>query len=115
MLGFIRAREGQPGDVHVSELIGKMYKGRATTPMMTFTIEEDEDIDYSATPLQAEVVVNTESTHLLSDRVVGTVGFCGALALLSSTCCCFCKGCHKTELTHTYNKFTLFGLCCPFR
>ena len=99
----------------MSELMRNAYKGRPTTHMMTFTIEEDEDIDYTMTPLQPEVVINTESTHLLSDRVVGTIGFCGALALLSSTCCCFCKGCHKTELTSTYNKFTLFGLCCPFR
>ena len=95
---------------------------------MVFTIEEDEEIDYTTTPLEPEespppnmkIVINTfqednipESTSLLGDRVVGTVGFCGAVALLSSTCCCFGRGCHTDEIAHTFNKHTLFGLCCP--
>jgi hypothetical protein len=98
---------------------------------MVFTIEEDEEIDYTTTPLQSaeepstpppnmKIVINTfqednipESTSLLGDRVVGTVGFCGAVALLSSTCCCFGRGCHTDEIAHTFNKHTLFGLCCP--
>jgi hypothetical protein len=49
-----------------------------------------------------------ESSCLLGERiVVGTVGFCGALALLSATCCCFCNGLHRQELANTHNKFTL--------
>ena len=86
---------------------------------MVFTIEEDEDIDYSATPVEPtapEMIVpttETESSGLLGDRVVGTMGFCGAL--LSTTCCCFGRGLHREEIAHTYNKHTLFGLCCPFR
>ena len=99
--------------------------------MMTFSIEDtDDDLDYTPTPLDAPdtesvpdltFVINAfpddhfppESSCLLGDRVAGTFGFCGALALLSSTCCCFCRGCHRTELVNTFNKFTLFGLCCP--
>ena len=93
---------------------------------MIFTIEEDEDIDYSATPIEPterppptapEMIIpttETESSGLLGDRVVGTLGFCGALALLSTTCCCFGRGLHREEIAHTYNKHTLFGLCCPF-
>ena len=105
---------------------------------MTFTIEDtDEDVDYSPTPLQKDeerilpalypppdnIVINAfpddhyipESSCLLGDRVVGTLGFCGALALLSTTCCFCGRGFHKNEIASTYNRFTLFGLCCPFR
>jgi hypothetical protein len=105
---------------------------------MIFTIEEDEDIDYTATPITAhptevaitttrneppglpsptapEVATENESSGLLGDRVVGTLGFCGALALLSTTCCCFGRGLHRDEIAHTYDRHTLFGLCCPFR
>jgi hypothetical protein len=56
-----------------------------------------------------------EDSCLLGDRVMGTFGFCGALALLSSSCCCCCRGCHKAELTHTFNKHTVFGMCCPLK
>ena len=56
-----------------------------------------------------------EDSCLLGDRVMGTFGFCGALALLSSSCCCCCRGCHKAELTHTFNKYTVFGMCCPLK
>jgi hypothetical protein len=111
---------------------------------MVFTIEEDEEIDYtiydnkktentnipdfsSAPPSPApdmsifpqafpdDHFVPEEKSRLLGDRVIGTFGFCGALALLFSTCCCCCRGCHKAELTHTYNKHTIFGMCCPFK
>jgi hypothetical protein len=92
---------------------------------MVFTIEEDEEIDYTVTPLQAEapvdmtIVMNlenesNESAGLLGHRVVGTLGFCGAMAMLSSSCCCFGRGCHGAEIAETFNKHTVFGLCCPF-
>ncbi len=85
---------------------------------MVFTIESDEEIDYTTdTSLQSSasiLIPEQESDRLLGDRVVGTIGFCGAVALLSSTCCCFGRGCHKEEIIHTYNRHTLFGLCCPF-
>ncbi len=103
---------------------------------MTFLIEDtDDDVDYSPTPLRREepevkqdmtIVINAfpddhflacgggaESSCLLGDRIAGTVGFCGALALLVSTCCCCCRGCHRVEIANTYNRHTLFGLCCP--
>lgn len=104
---------------------------------MAFVIEDmDDDVDYSPTPLRDEdrlavpvtsspdmtIVINTfpddnhpfpESSCLLGDRIVGTVGFCGALALLASTCCCCCRACHKKEIASTFNRYTLFGLCCP--
>ena len=103
-----------------------------------FTIEEDmdDDIDYSPTPIEERskeiptspppdmnIIINAfpddhfllhDTSCLLGDRVVGTLGFCGALALLSTTCCCCCRGFHGKEIAKTYNKFTLFGLCCPF-
>ena len=111
-----------------------MYKKfAAIAVVMTFCIEDiDDELDYSPTPLppteeeesvvDMKFVINAfpddhfspESSCLLGDRVAGTLGFCGALALLSSTCCCFCRGCHKTELANTFNKFTLCGLCCLF-
>ena len=93
---------------------------------MTFTIEE-EDIDYTipvpSPPPDMTIVINAfpddhfvpEDSCLLGDRVMGTFGFCGALALLSSSCCCCCRGCHKAELTHTFNKYTVFGMCCPLK
>jgi len=100
-------------------------------------VERDVDFEYSPTPLNINpshpvteppeqldmsIVINAfpddhfiqESSFLLGDRIVGTVGFCGALALLCSTCCCFCRGFHRQELTSTYNRSTLCGLCCPF-
>ena len=96
---------------------------------MSFSIEDD-DLDYSPTPLPCDpldppadlLIINAfpddhfvpEDSCLLGDRVVGTFGFCGALALLSSTCCCFCRGFHRAELANTYNRFTLFGVCCPW-
>jgi hypothetical protein len=87
----------------------RIQKPNAKFPIMTFTIEEDEEIDYTATPLQAEdsptdmkIVMHSfpqdsESAGLLGDRV--TLGFCGTV--LSYTCCCF-----------TLNKNT--SLCCLF-
>ena len=107
---------------------------------MVFTIEDDmdDDVDYSPNPLEdrskeilptsppptdMSIVINAfpddhflnqDTSCLLGDRVVGTLGFCGALALLSTTCCCCCRGFHGKEIAKTYNKFTLFGLCCPF-
>ena len=109
---------------------------------MTFTIEEedDDDLDYSPTPIRDDepskpslpllkeakppetLVINAfpndhhipDTSCLLGDRVVGTLGFCGALALLSTTGCCCCSGCHRAEIIKTYNTYTLFGLCCPF-
>jgi hypothetical protein len=111
---------------------------------MTFTIEDtDDDVDYSPTPLREEdramlqqqqeqqfppqpdmtIVLNafpddhflvTEKQGLLGDRVIGTLGFCGALALLASTCCCCCRGCHRDEIASTFNRHTLFGMCCSF-
>jgi hypothetical protein len=108
----------------VSELTG--VQKFTLVSVMSFSIEDD-DLDYSPTPLpptidDPRIVINAfpddhfvpESSSLLGDRVIGTLGFCGALALLSSTCCCFCRGCHRTELANTYNKFTVFGMCCPF-
>ena len=96
---------------------------------MSFSIEDD-DLDYSPTPLPCDhpdppvdmLIINAfpddhfapEESCLLGDRVMGTLGFCGALALLSSTCCCFCRGCHGVELANTYNRFTVFGMCCPW-
>ncbi len=108
--------------------------------MATFCIEDtDDDVDYSPTPLRDDedlrilqqysppppdmtIVLNAfpddhfvaEKEGLLGDRFIGTLGFCGALALLASTCCCCCRGCHRAEIASTYNRHTLFGLCCPF-
>lgn len=101
---------------------------------MTFVIEDtDDDVDYSPTPLRDEDRVlpaqlppsdsnlpddnssANEKEGLLGDRVIGTLGFCGALALLASSCCCCFRGCHKAEIASTYNRHTLFGLCCPLR
>ena len=109
----------------------------------TFTIEDtDDDVDYSPTPLREEdktilllqqeqqqflqqpdmtIVLNafpddhfvTEKQSLLGDRFIGTLGFCGALALLVPTCCCCCRGCHRDEIASTFNRHTLFGMCCP--
>lgn len=102
---------------------------------MTFTIESDDEDDDILTPLgnnnseptpptpiDMNIVLNAfpddhflpESSCLLGERIVGTAGFCGALALLSATCCCFCSGLHRQELANTHNRFTLCGLCCPF-
>jgi hypothetical protein len=106
--------------------------------MKKFTIESESDEedredpnipiiilsndDNNNTPHEMNIIVinafpddhflREESACLLSDRVVGTMGFCGALALLSATCCCFCSGLHRQELANTHNRFTLFGLCC---
>jgi len=92
---------------------------------MVFTIESDEEIDYTAeTPLRASdgiKMASEESQRLLPERVVGTtaeravgtIAFCGAMALLSCVCCCFERTCHREEIIHTYNRHTLFGQCCP--
>ena len=98
------------------------------TPLPCYN--HDRPVDYIPTPLPCDdhdrpvdmLIINAfpddhfvpEDSCLLGDRVVGTFGFCGALALLSSTCCCFCRGFHRAELANTFNRFTLFGMCCPW-
>ena len=89
----------------------------------TILLQQQQQAEQNKFPQQPDmtIVINafpddhfvTEKQSLLGDRVIGTLGFCGALALLASTGCCCCRGCHRVEIASTFNRYTLFGLCCP--
>jgi hypothetical protein len=66
-----------------------------------FVIEEDEE-----NPPENGRLIDT------ADRAVGTLGFCGAL--LAVCACWVCCGQCAREVRESYNRHTLFGLCCPW-
>jgi len=68
-----------------------------------FVIEEDDD----------EPSERLESDHLVADRAIGTLGFCGAL--LAVCACWACCGCCAREIRESYNGHTVCGLCWPWR
>ena len=82
------------------------YAASGTVPV--FVIEEDDTptpptLRSHAPPVEAESpLLNT------ADRVVGTIGFCGAMLA-----CCACLLCCRNEVRETYRTHTLFGRWCP--
>ena len=90
-------------------------------PASVFKIEEDED-DLASPPTSTNHtssdgnIVNTSEQQepLLfetPDRIIGTMGFCGAFCVLFS-CLCTCGICRK-EFVETYRHHTLCGRWCP--